>query len=219
MARWNRPRWPHLLTHRRPGRLFTVRSNQFSWPDSGATFGPETSSHYCAIGSHATSLPAHQPPSGQAVLRGGCGAIFVGAYPALTVAPGGPAGLGGAYCTVPRRCSRRIVADLSIWSGPPPAQPGRCPRLHTARQRRSASSRMVAAKPTDWGCGAAGGAPRRYGSLQPGARRWGCAGTVLQGGLEEGDAGACLQQVFRVAGHAGRRGGGAVGAVWVCASL
>jgi hypothetical protein len=43
MARWNRRRPPHLLSHRRPGRLFTVRSNQLSRPDSGANLGRETS--------------------------------------------------------------------------------------------------------------------------------------------------------------------------------
>jgi hypothetical protein len=33
---------------------------------------------------------------------------------------------------------------------------------------------------------AAGGAPRRSGGMQPGARRWGCAGPVLRGALGGG---------------------------------
>ena len=45
MARWIRQLLPHLLSHRCPGRLFTVRSNQLSRPDSGANLGRETSSH------------------------------------------------------------------------------------------------------------------------------------------------------------------------------
>ena len=43
MARWIRQLLPHLLSHRCPGRLFTVRSNQLSRPDSGANLGRETS--------------------------------------------------------------------------------------------------------------------------------------------------------------------------------
>jgi hypothetical protein len=45
MARWNRRLPPHLLSHRARCRLFTVRSNQLSRPDSGANLGRETSSH------------------------------------------------------------------------------------------------------------------------------------------------------------------------------
>eukprot|EP01049_Picozoa_sp_SAG25_P003360 SAG25_NODE_193_length_12184_cov_5.527844_1_plen_81_part_00 len=39
MARWNRPRWPHVLSHRAHCRLFRVRSNQLSRPPSVAKFG------------------------------------------------------------------------------------------------------------------------------------------------------------------------------------
>jgi hypothetical protein len=38
MARWNRQLLPHLLSHRGPGRLFTVSSSELSRPDSEATF-------------------------------------------------------------------------------------------------------------------------------------------------------------------------------------
>eukprot|EP01047_Picozoa_sp_COSAG01_P015975 COSAG01_NODE_807_length_13432_cov_2015.466032_2_plen_130_part_00 len=73
-------------------------------------------------------------------------------------------------------------------------------------------------KTGQWTAHAAGGAPRRSASLQPGERHCGCAGPVLRGALGGGDVGACLQQVCQVSGHVGRQGGGAVGAVGLSTS-